>query len=87
LDYIDPIPAKKRDEQAKQYIIGIKHSFSKYSIFGLVSVLFLIQKAFKEKINLLLRKLSNRVFKGFNQKNGVLFRSTDVLIFDFIGKS
>jgi hypothetical protein len=23
LDYIDPSPAKKRDEQAKQYIIGI----------------------------------------------------------------
>jgi DNA-binding LacI/PurR family transcriptional regulator len=28
LDYIDPSPSKKRDEQAKQYIIGIIKSLS-----------------------------------------------------------
>jgi hypothetical protein len=31
LDYIDPSPAKKRDEQAKQYIIGI-NSLKKKSL-------------------------------------------------------
>jgi hypothetical protein len=28
LDYIDPSPAKKRDEQAKQFIIGIRNVFN-----------------------------------------------------------
>jgi hypothetical protein len=39
LDYIDPSPAKKRDEQAKQYIIGIsilkKRAFVKGFIYML----------------------------------------------------
>jgi hypothetical protein len=38
LDYIDPSPAKKREEQAKQYIIGIKNrrsTFTKNLFIGL----------------------------------------------------